>query len=82
MKLEPIRPTRNRKELMTSIIGISINTNAITLKTVHPNPFKEETTKTRIFILQVDNKIADAARTSKERKIRYVMLLLREIVTE
>ena len=79
---ELTRPTRNRRELMTSTIGMSSGTNAITLKTAHPDPFRGGTTKTRIFILQVDNKITDAARASEGRKIRYAMSLLREVTTE
>ena len=76
------RFTRNRKKLMTSIINMSFSTNAITLKVVHSNPFRGETTKTRIFILQVDNKIVNVVRTFERRKIRYVILLLREVTTK
>ena len=67
---------------MTSIIDMFIDTNVITLKTVHPDSFRRETTKTRIFILQVDNKITNVVKTFEERKIRYVILLLREMTTE
>ena len=82
MESEPTRPTRNREKLMTSIIGMSSGTNVITLKMVHPDSFRGGTIKTRIFILQVDNKITDVTRVSEEKKIRYVMLLLREITTK
>ena len=82
MELEPVRLTRNRKELITNIINMSIDTNTITLKTVHSNSFRKETTKTRIFILQVDNKITNVTKTFEERKIRYVMSLLKEITTK
>ena len=51
MKPEPTGSTRHREKFMTNIIDISFNTNAITLKTVHPNLFRRETTKIRIFIL-------------------------------
>ena len=61
---------------------MSIDTNVITLKTIHSNLFKKETTKTRIFILQVNNKIIDVTKTFEKRKIRYVILLLREMTTE
>ena len=44
---------------MTSIDDMAIDTNVITLKITHSNPFRKETTKTRIFILQVDNKITN-----------------------
>ena len=67
---------------MTNVTDMSINTNVITLKAIHPNPFRKETIKTRIFILQVDNKIVDIVKTFEKRKIRYVMLLLREVTTK
>ena len=59
-----------------------INANAIIFKTVHSNSFKEKTIKTRIFILQIDNKITNVIRTFKKKKIRYVMFLLRKMTTE
>ena len=58
---------------------MSSSTNVITLKTTHPDLFRKETIKTRIFILQIDNKITDTIEVFEERKIRYVMSLLREI---
>ena len=67
---------------MTSIVDMSTNINVITLKIIHSNSFRKETIKIRIFILQVDNKIIDVVKTFKERKIRYIMLLLREVTTE
>ena len=67
---------------MTNIDDIFIDTNTIILKTTHSNSFRKETTKTRIFILQVDNKITNVTRTFKERKIYYVMSLLRKITTK
>ena len=67
---------------MTSTADMSTGTNVITLKAAHPDPFRGGTIKARIFILQVDNKIADAAGASEERKIRYAMSLLREVATE
>jgi hypothetical protein len=54
----------------------------ITLKAVHPNLFLEGTMRARIFIQQVDNKIADAAGASNERKVRYATSLLREQAAE
>ena len=82
VELELIRSTRNRGELMTNTIGMSSDTNVITLKTTHSDSFRGGTTKTRIFILQVDNKITDIVKTSEERKIRYIMLLLRKVTIE
>ena len=61
---------------------MSIDINAITFKTVHSDSFKKETTKTRIFILQVDNKIVNVTKVFEERKIRYVMSLLKKITTK
>ena len=55
-----------------------IDTNVITLKTVYLDLFKRETIKIRIFILQVNNKIINVTKTFKERKIRYVILLLKK----
>ena len=82
MKSESIRPTRNRKESIISITDMSVSTNAITLKTTHPDLFRKGTIKIRIFILQIDNKIIDATGTFEERKIRYIMSLLRKVTTE
>ena len=67
---------------MTSIADMFINTNAIIFKTIHPNLFRKETIKTRIFILQIDNKITNVTETFEKRKIRYVMFLLKEMTTE
>ena len=47
------------------------------LKAAHSEPFSGGLMKVRIFILQVDNKIVDAAGAFKGRKIRYEMSLLR-----
>ena len=82
MKSELIRFTKDREKLIISITSMSINTNVITFKTIHSDSFRKETIKTRIFILQVDNKITNTTKTFKERKIRYVMFLLREITIE
>ena len=49
---------------------------------IHSDSFRKETIKTRIFILQVNNKITNAIKTFKKRKIRYVMFLLRKIITK
>ena len=81
VKLEPIESTRNKKKLMTNIIDMSVNTNVITLKTTHSDLFKRKTIKTRIFILQIDNKITNVVKTFK-KKIRYMMFLLKKIMTK
>ena len=52
-------------------------TDSITLKAAHPNPFYGGNLKAKIFLQQVDNKIANAAGASKEQRIRYMISLLR-----
>ena len=47
------------------------------LKAAHPGPFYGENIKAKIFLQQVDNKIADAAGASEEQQIRYMISLLR-----
>ena len=82
MESELIRLTRNREKLMTNTIDMSFNINVITLKTIHSNSFRTETVKTRIFILQIDNKITNVVKTFEKRKIRYIMSLLRKVTTK
>ena len=82
MESESTRFIGNRKEFMISIADMFTSTNVITLKMTHSDSFRGGTIKTRIFILQIDNKIIDVTRTFKEKKIRYVMSLLREVTTE
>ena len=67
---------------MTNTIDMSVSTNVITFKTIHSDSFRRGTTKTRIFILQVNNKITNIIKTFEERKIRYVMSLLKKITTK
>ena len=52
----------NRGESMTSIMRET----AITLKAVHSNSFNSELLKAKMFIIQVDNKITDAAEATDE----------------
>ena len=52
------------------------------LKAAHPDPFYGENLKAKIFLQQVDNKIADAARASEGRQIRYMISLLRGSAAE
>ena len=56
---------------MTAIITAELiyDIEASILKTIYSEPFSSEVLKVQIFILQIDNKIADAAETSEERKI-------------
>ena len=47
------------------------------LKAAHPDPFNSGSLKAKMFIIQVDNKITDAAGASDGWKICYAMSLLR-----
>ena len=49
--------------------GLAYEMKASMLKTVHSESFSGGSVKTKNFILQIDNKIVDAAEASKERKI-------------
>ena len=51
-------------------------------KTAYSESFSGRVMKTRIFILQIDNKIADAADASEKQKIQYSMSLLRGSAAE
>lgn len=62
---------------MTEIIG-----EWIVLKAVYLDPFSDRIQKTKIFIQQIDNKIADVAGIFNRRKIEYTTFLLRGIVAE
>ena len=52
-------------------------TDSITLKAAHLDSFYGENLKAKIFLQQVDNKIADAAGASEGQRIRYMISLLR-----
>ena len=47
------------------------------LKAVYPDSFYSGSLKTKMFIIQIDNKIADAAGATDEQKICYAISLLR-----
>ena len=66
----------------STVGGLAYGTGASVLKAAHPEPFSGGSVKAKIFILQVDNKIADAAGASEGRKIRYAMSLLRGSAAE
>ena len=67
------------EQFMTALItaGLTYSTEISMLKTAHSKSFSGGSVKIKIFILQMDNKIADAAEILKERKIRYRISLLR-----
>ena len=75
-------PLEQQTELMASNAGPSrwarTGTDSITLKAAHLDPFYGGNLKAKIFLQQVDNKIADAAGASEGRRIRYMISLLRE----
>ena len=57
-------------------------TDSITLKAVYPDPFYERNLKAKIFLQQVDNKIANAAEASKGRQIRYMISFLKGLAAK
>ena len=57
-------------------------TDSITLKAAHSDPFYGGNLKAKIFLRQVDNKIANAAGASEGQWIRYMISLLREPAAE
>ena len=57
-------------------------TNSIALKAAHLDPFYGGNLKAKIFLQQVDNKIADAAEASERQQIRYMISLLRGSAAE
>ena len=61
---------------------VQYKTKVITFKTTHSNSFLKGTMKTKIFLQQVDNKIENITKTSDERIIRYVTLLLQKTTME
>ena len=52
-------------------------TDSITLEAAHPDPFYGGNLKANIFLQQVNNKIANAARDSEGQRIRYMISFLR-----
>ena len=57
-------------------------TDSITLKAAHPDQFNGGNLKAKIFLQQVDNKIADAAGAFEGQRIRYMISLLRGSAAE
>ena len=51
-------------------------TDSITLKAAHPDSFYRGNLKAKIFLQQVDNKIANAAGASERQRIRYMIFFL------
>ena len=75
-------PLKQQTEPMASNIAgpsgwIGTGTDSIMLKAAHLDPFYGGNLKPKIFLQQVDNKIADTVGASEERRIRYMISLLR-----
>ena len=65
---------------MTNLITEEMT--ATVLKAVHLNSFHSKSLKAKMFIIQVNNKIADAAEATDRQRICYAMLLLRRPALE
>ena len=67
--------------MASNLAGLSgwtrTGTDSIMLKAAHSDPFYGENLKAKIFLQQVDNKIANAAGASEGQRIRYMIFLLR-----
>ena len=55
--------------MTASITGLTFSTGASVLKAIHLKSFSDGVIKIKIFILQINNKIADAAEVTEEKKI-------------
>ena len=55
-----------------SVFNISLNI----LKVIYSESFSSKLLKIRLFIPQINNKITDAVEITKERKTKYIILLL------
>ena len=62
----------NQEEFMTSITSSAV----IILKIIYSDSFSSKSLKAKMFIIQVNNKITDAAGATEGQKIRYAMSLL------
>ena len=67
-------PIQQTEPMASKLAGPSrwagTGTDSITLKAAHPDSFYEGNLKAKIFLQQVDNKIADAAGASERQQIR------------
>ena len=79
-------PEQQTEPMASNLAGPSgwagTRTDSITLKAAHPDPFYGGNLKAKIFLQQVDNKIADAAGASEGQRIRYMISLLRKSAAE
>ena len=79
-------PEQQTKPMASNLAGPSkwtrTGTDSITLKAAHPNPFCGGNLKAKIFLQQVDNKIANATGAFEGRQIRYMISPLRGLAAE
>ena len=79
-------PIQQTEPMASNLAGPSrwtgTRTDSITLKAAHPDPFYGGNLKAKIFLQQVDNKIANAAGASEGQWIRYMISLLRGLAAE
>ena len=79
-------PEQQTKPMVSNLAGPSgwagTGTDSITLKAAHLDPFYGENLTAKIFLQQVDNKIANAAGASERQQIRYMIFLLRGSAAE
>ena len=80
-------PPKQQTEPMASNLAgpfewTGTGTDSITLKAAHPDPFYGGNLKAKIFLQQVDNKIANATGASEGQQIRYMISLLRGSAAE
>ena len=79
-------PKQQTKPMASNLAGLSgwtrTRTDSITLKAAHLDTFYGGNLKAKIFLQQVDNKIADATGASKGWQIRYMIFLLRGSAAE
>ena len=79
-------PEQQTEPMASNLAGPSgwmwTKTNSITLKAAHPDPFYGEILKAKIFLQQVNNKIANAAGVSERQQIRYKISLLKKPAAE
>ena len=81
-----IPPEQQTEPMASNLTGPSgwagTRTDSIMLKAAHPDQFYGGNLKAKIFLQQVDNKIADAAGASEGRQIRYMISLLKGSAAE
>ena len=79
-------PEQQTEPMASNLAGRSgwarTGTDSITLKAAHLDLFYRGNLKAKIFMQQIDNKIADAVGASERQQIRYMISLLRGSAAE